>query len=316
MIDYDLLLTYLSETGRGSWRQFKESFTWLAGATDDPAARAWIAARDLAALGHMEIAWDRELIWCAAAPMVTMLPRSGGRAFVTGARTRFLYLPASRDGEPVRAPSGRLVEEADELGLWLDTCDGQSGPRTVLVACASQVEAEQLAARLEVAYTYNVADQIAALLPPLPAYAKHFTAGELPHGFEAEYFNPDVLEWTPTDSTAKRGLYRCRTYEGHVHALHGPTGSWQRVVREIAIYEVLRWQEHNVIRYSAERNELTVPAETALPVLHGRAATLCSGRLPRRNYSATSGTTLTYVNVTKEIAEQIASALSQRLVEE
>jgi hypothetical protein len=315
MIDYDLLLTYVSEKGRGSWRELKEAFTWLAGPTDDPAARAWIAARDLAALGHMEIAWDRELMWCAAAPMVTMLPRSGGRAFVTGARTGWLYWPASRNGA-AGSESGLLVEVADDLGLWLDTCGEQQGPTTLLVACSHHLQAGELARRLGIAYTYNVADQIAGLLPPLLAYARHFTPGELPRGFEAEYFDPALLEWTATDNTEQRGLYRCRTYEGHVHALHGATGSWHRVMREIAIYEVLRWEEQHVLRYSMASDELTVPAEAALPVLHARAATLSSGRLPRRSFSRTSGTTLTYVNVPYRVAQQIAWALGQRLIEE
>ena len=92
----DLLLTYLSEKGEGAWQELKDAWGWILGPSDDPAAKAWIAARDLAALGHIEVAWE-EGTWCASPPLVTMIPRSGGRVFVTGARTRY-FVQAVRGG--------------------------------------------------------------------------------------------------------------------------------------------------------------------------------------------------------------------------
>ena len=71
---YDRLLEFLSEKGSGEWKELKEAFDWIWGPTDDPAERAWIAARDLAALGHIEVAWGERIRWCAAPPLLTMLP--------------------------------------------------------------------------------------------------------------------------------------------------------------------------------------------------------------------------------------------------
>ncbi len=272
------------------------------------------------------MAWGETVRWCAAAPIVTMLPRSGGRAFVTGARTRHVFTPGTelRDGAEDRrttlrrGPStGRLVEACERLDLWLDECEAADGPLTLLIACESHTDAEQLARELGIAYAYNVAEQIAGVLPPLEASAAHFRPGALPRGFEAEYFDVETVAWRPTATFDQRGLYRCRTYEGHVHALLDGAFTWRRAVREFAVYEVLRWEHRPVITYSAADFELRVPAEAALPALHARAATLCSGRLPVRLRDRDTGAyTLSFRNVPPGIAEQIASSLGQRLRED
>lgn len=295
---YDVFLEFLSEKGRGTWSELKEAFDWIWGSTDDPAERAWIAARDLAALGHIEIAWDqRSSIWCAAPPLLTTLPRSGGRSFLTGARTRFLM---------------RTIEVAAERrGLWIDRCGSQQGPTTFLIACGSHEDAEDLASELGIGYTYSVADQLSALLPPLDRYMNTFTDGELPAGFESERFEPCTLMWKTVTDTSQRGLYRTRTFHGQVHALLDATSRWRRVVREFAVYEVLRWEGQAVLGYDEERAQFRVPAAAALPALHARAASICDGRLPR--FERRHGGRLVYDNIPRKVAERIASSLCQEL---
>jgi hypothetical protein len=334
---HDLLLTFLSEKGAGSWHELKDAWEWIYGRTDDPSSRAWVAARDLEALGHIEVAWNGRLKWCAAPPLLTMIPRSGGRVFVTGARTRHFV--------------SRLREEAEARDVWIDECGIQNGPTSLYLACRSDLDAETLAAALGVGYTYQVAEQIAGVLPPLDAYARVTDERELPYGLELERFAADRIEWTETDQREQPGLYRCRTYEGHLHGLLGPTGRWSRVIKEVGVYEVLRWEEKAVLTYSEDEETLTVPAEASLPALHARAATLCSGRLPKYKRDASAARaplrsastplaasyrtrglrvpagsqqavrgpgrrgTLTYFNVPRPIAERIAQSLSQTLTE-
>jgi hypothetical protein len=299
---YDMLLRFLSEKAQGTWSELKDAFDWIWGPTEDPAEKAWIAARDLAALGHIEIAWAEEGRWCAAPPLLTMLPRSGGRAFVTGARTGFL--------------AERLETAAEERGLWIDRCGRQRGPTTLLVACEKHQDAVGLAADLGIEYTYSVAEQLSMLLPGLDRYMAMFPEGsELPAGFEAERFDPAGLEWGPVTSTGERGLYRTRTFHGQVFALLDATSRWRRVVREFAAYEVLRWEEHSVLSYWASRAQLRVPVTVPLPPLHARAVSICDGRLPRFEHRD-GRNVLVYENVPLEVAERIASSLDQVMVED
>jgi hypothetical protein len=327
----DLFLTYLSEKGSGSWQELKDAWQWICEAADDPSGKAWVVARDLEALGHIEVAWNHGLEWCAAPPLLTMIPRSGGRAFVTGARTRhFLH---------------QLRDAAEAQDVWIDECGLQVGPTSYYLACRSHLEVETLAAELGVGYTYQVAKQIAGLLPELDTYSRLAEERELPRGLELDLFDTSRLQWTETDQRERPGLYRCRTYEGHLHGLLGATGRWSRVIKEIGVYEVLRWESKSVLSYSEENETLTVPAEASLPSLHARAATLCSGRLPKytrprvhqaRAPQARQSTgrsslrrernnrfpkhqrteprargTLTYVNVPLSIAAQVAESLLQ-----
>jgi hypothetical protein len=332
---YDLLLTYLSEKGSGSWQELKSGWQWICDNADDPSGRAWVVARDLEALGHIEVAWNQGLVWCAAPPLLTMIPRSGGRVFVTGARTRHFLV--------------RLREVAEAKDIWIDECGLQHGPTSNYLACSSHLEAEAIALDLEVGYTYQVAEQIAGLLPPLDSYSRLAEESELPRGLELELFDTERLAWRETNQREEPGLYRCRTYEGHLHGLLGATGRWSRVIKEVGIYEVLRWEKKSVLTYSEDDETLTLPAEASLPALHARAATLCCGRLPKYTRPRADGRrveppprrfarqqpvrdrglgtlrarpaagsspgrgTLTYSNVPLAIAERIAGSLSQVL---
>lgn len=304
----DQLLMFLSEKGRGTWSELKDAWTWLIGDSNDPGDAAWIAAHDLVALGHIEVSWGPEITWAVAPPLVTMLPRSGGRALITGARTRYLYQP-SPDGSP---DGGRLLDEAEQLDVWIDACPSDSGPTTLYAACQSHLDAERLASSLGIPYTYAVADALARLLPRLADALGLSPTGELPRGFDTERFDAQMVNWVPVDEVEGFGLFRCRTYKGHVHALYGPTG-WRRVVRELGIYEVLRWEEAQVLVYDHERYELRVPGPAALPAVHARAVTLCSGRLPERRFPRKGEFELRHPNVPPDIAERVASSLAQEL---
>ena len=331
---FDLFLTYLSEKGEGTWEELKDAWRWLDGASGEPESQAWIVARDLEALGHIEVAWEQELAWCAAPPLLTMIPRSGGRVFLAGARTRHL--------------ESQLNHAAERLDLWVDYCEARRGPRTVYIACRSSEQIKELSAVLDVDYTYQVAEQIVSLLPPLRSYGALDQEGELPRGLEAERFDVATLSWQPSEERDAPGLYRVRTYSGQLHGLRHATGGWTRVLKELAVYEVLRWSGKSVLRYSEDTGRLVVPVEARLPSLHARAVTLCSGRLPsltsvtpkpaesrrrqghtRRGLGGRHGRGkallasdrpkeqhfLNYENVPTSVAERVAAALEQALQE-
>lgn len=310
---HDTLLAYLSEKGRGTWSELREAWDWLAPA-DDPGLRASIVAQDLSALGHIEVSWRRdEMEWCAAPPVITMIPRSGGRALVTGGRTRSLYDGSGQSGDGDAC--GDLVDAVNELDLWLDPFTHARAPTTLMVAVESHHDADALAERIGVRYTYSVAYQLASVLPPLSEYTKLWSKGELPRGFDAERFDTERLRWVDTDDPTPLGLYRARTFSETVHALHGPAG-WLHVAREHAVYEVLRWENQSVLAYNKHSLELAVPYFAPLPGLHARAAVLSSGMLPESKQRKVGRREIycrVYANVHAYVARHIASSLRQDL---
>ena len=68
-------------------------------------------------------------------------------------------------------------------------------PTTLMVAVESHHDADALAERIGVRYTYSVAYQLASVLPPLSEYTKLWSKGELPRGFDAERFDIERLRW-------------------------------------------------------------------------------------------------------------------------
>jgi hypothetical protein len=205
------------------------------------------------------------------------------------------------------------MEVAEDLDLWVDEWRANGGPTTAMVACESAAEVKELAARLDVKFTYSVADQLASMLPDLAAYSRLWAAGELPRGFEAERFDADHLRWEAVFNVEAAGFYRCRTWQRHVHVLKHHDRSLV-APREHGIYEVLRWDEKCVLSYDRRKMELRVPLHARLPVLHSRTAALCSGRLPKFVPRGKEPfPVLAYANVDTEVAEAIAGALSQRL---
>jgi hypothetical protein len=312
---YDLLLEWCSEKTTGRWQDFRAAWSWLsakgrARPTEDPAARAWIAAANLSALAHLELSWEGEGVWNVAPPVLTMLPNSGGRALLTGARTRTLYCPEG----PAASRSGVLADAADALNLWIDDVRRGDRPTAVVIACEKAEDAEELAEACGIAYSYSVSEQLSAMLPPLAAYLRLWQPGPLPQGFPVEAFDVRMCEWRESDEDEARspGLYRCRTWREHVHVLTTATGATLRVSREHAVYEVLRWEDLHVLSYRAPTLELWVPAHVPLPLMQERAAVLCSGQLPRfRRLGDIPGRA--YVNVQPAVAERIAASLCQEL---
>src|SRR5436309_2993325 len=119
-MDFNQLLLYVSEKGSGTWRDFKLACEWLRSREEDPPEAPPIAARILSALGHAEFEWGEEITWCAGPPVITMLPRSGGRALLAGARTRYLLK--------------ELDNRAEEHDVWVETCAQAGAPDAIYVA--------------------------------------------------------------------------------------------------------------------------------------------------------------------------------------
>jgi hypothetical protein len=207
------------------------------------------------------------------------------------------------------------VSAVEELDLWLDAFRHERAPTTLMVAVRSHRDAEALAQRLSVRYNYSVAYQLAFVLPSLSQYAKLWTTGELPRGFEVERFDVQHLRWVATDDPRPDGLYRARTFSEYVHVLHGPFG-WLHVSRDHAVYEVLRWAESSVLRYNSRTLELAVPYYAPLPGLHARAAVLSSGMLPEAKHLKEGRRQIycrVYANVHQAVAHRLASSLCQEL---
>jgi hypothetical protein len=292
----DRLLRFISERGTGSSEELKRAWAWSTSQREAPSS-VWIMMRDLRALGHVEMSWSDGLAWAAAPPVLTVLPRAGGTGFLTGARTGWL--------------TESLEAACEETGCYSEsvTMEG-SKVSGIYLAFDNGLAARELADRLKIEFAESVAEALAAVLPTLATLLSHAKPAEMPLGFPAEMFNTMTMTWVPADTDHRCGLYRVRTHQRFEFRLRSANGELLNVQPEPGIFEALRYEEEMAIGYSVKSGQLEVDSTAWLPPMHARAATLCSGRLPRFVRRG-SRQVLIYENVPPRVAAEIARSLSQ-----
>ncbi len=298
---HDLLLEWASERGSGSWQAFREAHEWALPARSRP---GWetpgFSIRQMSALGHLEIAWGAGK-WAAAPPVLTLLPRAGAHALLTGGRTRTLLQ--------------RLDEALEARGdLWaLPPHEQSTAPSARLIACESEVGIQELADKLEIEFTHSVSAQIAGLLPPLESYLRLARSTRGVSRFGVAKFDAEELFFKDADDREGPGLYRYEMPWGLDFRLVVDDEEIYRVDLSVGTYAALARWGRSRLRYmpTSVNGELIVPApprQAPLPTLQARCAVLCSGLAPEKRAEV-----LVYVNVPRDTATAIARSLDQDL---
>jgi hypothetical protein len=261
--------------------------------------------RGLETLGHLDIARDAQSLRPArwTIPPATMAELPTGEYVLTGWRSQRLldHLQAS-----VQAQGGTLTRQSDA-----------SGPTIVLVGGLERVglhAAAQAAAELldgELTVVSSAAATMAAALPPLGALVETLPRVALPHAGIIQRWDTSTARWESAALADRPGAYKLtgtRTLYGirtHQDLGRGSLGiGTVQVVKHLAALQA--GTPHAAYRPAS--SSLLVPLGADLPGLYGRAAALCSGRLPCRLQEAPL---LCYHDVPPEIAGAIIDALSR-----
>jgi hypothetical protein len=295
----DLLLEWASERGEGSWSRFRDAYAWLeAGSDAPPWQSASLVARQMSALGHIEIDW-RASRWQACPPLLTLLPAAGAHALLTGGRTRAL--------------EERLAEVLADRGdvFALDPIAQPLAPSTLLIACDDERAMRSLADSLGIASSYSAATGLSSVLPSIGSYLSLAGTAPAPRGYGVQRLSLDSLTWTDVDHDDEDGLYRFEAPDGRRFRFVS-SGSHYEVDMAIGIYASLGSAgERGRLKWfrSSVNGQFESPRQAPLPTLHARSLTLCSGFAPK-----SLGSSLVYANVPEEIAMAVARSLDQELI--
>ena len=296
----ELLLTWLSERGSGSWRAFRKVHDWLFSGSSRVAVRS---IRTLSLLGHVEMDWQASR-WAVAPPALAMLPAAGGHAVLVGSRTR----------ELMRGLTERTSDEVT-MELLCHQRTQEESPNAVFLASRNERDVEQLAVDLGISYEGLAALKIADLFPDMDSVLAQHGGTESARGFEMFRFEPKTLGWRAVATDQTPGVYRYSVHGKRIYRLRrspqevlSPPAAW-------AIFAELYRTATHVLEYREEsvNGGLVVPGITPLPDIHARAAALCSGTVPAKNLRA-NRLYLTYRNVPRSVAEAIARSLNQPLI--
>lgn len=298
---HELLLTWISERGSGTWSSFRKAHDWLLnkGRGEATLIRPFTTATTMAILGQMEMDWKAKR-WGAAPPILTIVPSAGAHALLTGGRTR------------------ALVGQLDELTSADETQDlmqfrmpQRAAPDAIHIASDDETRVQALASKLDIHYEYCIAERLAEMLPQIQDVVNVSRSTLAPEGFEVQRWRPSDFQWATVNSDSSDGLYK--------YGLHGSfkyrfsaSGDPFELDLPTGIYAELKRTGRNVLQYEREtvNGILKVPWNVPLPVLQARTAALCSGLAPRSN---TIDKVYSYFNVPSAIAAKIASSLGQVL---
>lgn len=311
-MNYDLLLSWVSERGRGSLTSFRKAHDWL-GSEADPARPHWTwALQSLQSLGHIEVDWQRRR-WEAAPTTIATTVNGGGYAFLCGARTYWLLRRIeSLDTDP---DLGHLAQS-----VVLERPIPQlAGPELQLLTLDSGQDIEALCAALGVRFASCAADRLLALLPPLSAILQVGRRDELPGGVcptrmgdslpGTRLFN-DVVE----DLTPSAGGYCTRLYDVARYFYVHTNGEVFEASRGEVIYAELRRQDRHILRWGEAEQAVFVPARMRLPELYERATVLRTGLLPTIDRPHKGGAPwLKYKNIDLSFAKLLGQGLGQHL---
>jgi hypothetical protein len=286
---YDLLLTYLSALGAGSWQRYKTAAlsTALQHYAPSPVP-SWlpsVVAENFTALGHAEFAFDTDLDWCVTAPALAGLPARG--AVLCGRRTPDLL--------------AMLADEAARTGLWMRASPQELAPAGIILTGAAAA-IEEVAASLGLAYLPDAARRLIGCLPTLASLHAAGRVVSPPIGYEIAYFRTDTLEWQSVAQVAAEGAYQFATYRPEYRTYFG--GVSRKTDRNTAVHTALARAGRSVAHYDAARFTLTLPAIARLPSLYARVLVLCSGCLPSYRQR-----TLHYGQIPPEVAQTILRLL-------
>lgn len=318
---HDWILQWASEKGSGTLTEFKDAWDWLLKRSDkdwhrDGARKTWIEIADLTSLGHLEISWEGEKEWAVAPPVLTMLPNSGCRALMAGARNLSLVDPEALNNGTGKARLNTAL--SDNLKVFAECLPqyrgAEKGPSAIVIAADSPDDIRQLAEECKIGFSHSVCDELSEMFPNLDKYAEMWKPRAMPQGHSIEVFDVDTVRWISCYETEEfePGLYAVKLSFDIVHVLQIAQGMSVHASREHAVYRRLSWDNRSVLDFSSQQNELWVPTQAPLPPMQARAATLASGMLPRYEKKHDMHG-VTYVNIANDLAERIAYSLEQTL---
>lgn len=282
---------------------FAEGVAWAARAADRSPkpyeTGRWL--RDISALGHAEIDWQGGT-WAVAPAVATLLPATGGTAFLAGTRRVGLIdrleelvsvhveRPESRHDGPLPLPSAVFVQ-ADSLGELRASLE-ESGVE--YVGCTARSIAMGLR---------QIALGAHAAPPARGDAAEHLSSWADEVRFYPGMPSGDGLCRT---SVYGRPSYRYRSNGTWYHTDHATGILLDRADRGINVF---RWRPERVAD-GEEIGTVFIDQGAPLPPLQARALVLCSG-LPTQ--FGDLARTAIYRNVPKDVAVLVAKSIRQQV---
>lgn len=274
------LLEWASTVGSGTVDRFRDAHAWSFDVVER--AQGTRALSALERLCHIDIDWNRGRWWTTPSALISM-SGAGGNCLLVGARTRRTL--AALDG--VRSQGLIEVTRVRQPA---------GAPDAVYVQVPTDGALRQVAERVGVVVVAGGSRLYSAMLSSIDEMLAiahdRFTAS----GLQARQLDPATMTFGPVDIRGGRwhpGCFEQRSRGVARYLFVDDNGMLHNTSRQLAIHAEVRRARRNGERVHAggvplawdQRTErLVCSAAARLPLMHERAAVLCSGLLPEVRY--------------------------------
>ena len=286
----DLLLTWMTHLGQGSWMGFRRAAEEMASGDRDPLVLSRRLRVEFSNLGFTDFFVDGTKRWRMLPPVLGGLAAQEHAAVLSGGRTPALVEALRKATEE----HGGRFEEETRLGC--PTAIRVVGEERLIASISSQIG---------VAYEPENGRRLAEDVPIILCVLKAAGQEPAPLNWKARCFDFGVHAWVD-------GLLPNTACE--FTPMHGPakyylrrkSGKLFRMPKRESVYAAAMLKGVRLIDYEPGAMKLSTPLFAPMPTLYARAACLCACRPAQ-----TMNGRLVYFEVTPEVAALLMVAAGQ-----
>ena len=258
----DLLLTWMTHVGEGSWTSFRRAVAQIAREDPDPLALCRKLRVEFSDLGFADFFVDGTQRWTMLPPVLGGLAIESHVAVLYGGRTPTLVAALRRAAEDY----GAKIEEEARRGRT--TSIRVVGDRPLLASIASRVGID---------YQPENAKRIAEHAPFIPHLLKTARREAAPLNWTVRCFDFRVHTWV--DRRLSNTAYEFTPTHGRSkYYVRRKNGRLLRMSKREAIYVAAMLKGVRLIEYEPSAMRLSVPLFAPMPTLYARAASVCACR--------------------------------------
>ena len=258
----DLLLTWMTHVGEGSWTGFRKATEEIVEAERDSLDLCRSLRVGLSDLGFADFFIDGTQKWRTLPPVLGGLAARKDAAALYGSRTPYLV-----EG---------LKNAAKTLGVRFEAEALQDCPTSFRVVGEIHIIAS-IADRIGVVYEPDNAERVAERVHSIPCALEAATVEPAPLNWKARSFSIDECTWV--DGLLPNAACEFTPTHGHSrYYVRRKSGKLFRWPKRESLYAAAMLKGVRLLEYESDSMKLSAPLFAPMPEPYARAACLCACR--------------------------------------
>ena len=290
-MDCDLLFSWMSHIGEGTWATFRNAVEELAGSDADLSRVSRGLRISLSDLGFADFFIDGTQRWRVLPAVLGGLAAERNIALLIGGRS-----PALLES---------LKAGAEKRGCQIHRQTLPDCPALVRVEGGSIDELAAIADEMDISFATSLSALVVQTLQPVPEALDRAILKPAPLNWKVRSFDFQTGDWL--DGLRPHSACEYTPTYGHSqYFVHLKRGKLLALSKRESLYAAAMLNGIQLAEYEPVGNRLSVPLYAPLPELYSRTACLCTGSLPK-----ISNSRIVYDQVPDDLAALLMVAAGQ-----